>query len=90
MLKQIVSTVFHAAIVLVALAAAVLLTVTGHTLHIGGLLLFMGAILGAVIFGFRLAEGFGSDELSIWVGPFRSMRPAAAPAEEHAILRKAA
>jgi hypothetical protein len=74
MLTKITSTVFNAAVAVLAAAAAAWLALTGHTLQIGGLLLAMGAILAAVIFGFRLAEGFGSDRLSIWVGPLRSIR----------------
>lgn len=77
MFRRIVSTVFHAAVVLVAAAVAIWLTITGQTLQIGGLLLAMGAILAAVIFGFRLAEGFEPDRLSIWAGPVWSIRPAA-------------
>ena len=78
MLKAITSTVFNATVVLVAAATAVWLTVTGHTLQVGGLLLAMGAILGAVMYGFRLAEGFGPDRLSIWAGPVWSLRSSAA------------
>ena len=77
MLNRIVSTVFTAAVVLVATAVAVWLTITGHTLQVGGLLMAMGAMLGAVMFGFRLAEGFGPDRLSIWAGPLWSIPPAA-------------
>lgn len=77
MLNRIASTVFTAAVVLVATAVAVWLTITGHTLQVGGLLMAMGAILGAVMFAFRLAEGFGPDRLSIWAGPLWSIPPAA-------------
>jgi hypothetical protein len=76
MFKRIISTVFTASVILVATATAVWLTITGHTLQIGGLLMAMGAILGAVMFGFRLAEGFGPERLSIWAGPVHSIRPA--------------
>lgn len=89
MLKRIISTVFTASVILVALATAVLLTITGHTLQIGGLLMAMGAILGVVMFGFRLAEGFDQDRLSIWAGPFHSIRPAPALAKAGDGLRKA-
>lgn len=75
MFRTIISTGFHAAVVVVALAVAVWLTITGHTLHVGGLLIVMGAVLGAVMFGFRLAEGFGPDRLSIWAGPLSAVRP---------------
>jgi hypothetical protein len=77
MIKRITSTVFKAAVVVVAAAAAVGFAVTGHTLHIGGLMLATGAILGAVMLGFQVAEGFGSDRLSIWAGPLRSVRSGA-------------
>jgi hypothetical protein len=36
----------------------------------------MGTVLGAVMFGFRLAEGFGCDRVSIWAGPLSAIRPA--------------
>ena len=75
MFRRFASTVFNAAVVLIATAATVWLTITGHTLQIGGLLLAMGASLGAVMFGFRLAEGFGPDRLSIWAGAVWSIRP---------------
>lgn len=91
MFRRIASTIFHTAVVLVATAVAVWLTITGHTLQIGGLLIAMGAILGAVIFGFRLAEGFGPDHLSIWAGPVWSIRPRApALAKNGDALRKVA
>jgi len=77
MLNRILSTVFTAAVMLVSAAVAVWLTLTGHSLQVGGLLIAMGAILGAVIFGFRLDEGFGPDRLSIWAGPIRAIPPAA-------------
>jgi hypothetical protein len=78
MLKKTISTLFHALVVVVATAIAVGLTVTGHTLHMGGLLMAMGAVLGAVLFGFRLAEGFGPDHVSFWAGPLSAVRPAVA------------
>ena len=74
MFKRITSTLFKAAIVLVAIAAVVVLTVSGHTTQIGGLMLAMWAILGAVLFGFELTESFRSDRLSIWPGPLASVR----------------
>ncbi len=77
MFRQFASTMFSAAVVLVGTAAAVWLTITGHTLQIGGLLLAMGAILGAVMFGFRLAEGYAPDRLSIWARPVSSIGPVA-------------
>jgi hypothetical protein len=77
MLKKTVSTLFTAAVALVSAAVAFWLTVTGHTLQVGGLLIAMGGVLGAVMFGFRLAEGVGPDRLSIWAGPLWAMSPTA-------------
>lgn len=74
MFKRITSTLFKAAIVLVAIAAVVVLTVSGHTTQIGGLMLAMWAILGAVLLGFELTESFGSHRLSIWAGPLATVR----------------
>jgi len=74
MLNKFASTAFNAAVVFIGTAAAVWLTITGHTLNIGGLLLAMGAILGAVFYGYRLAEG-GPGRLSIWAGPVWSNPP---------------
>ena len=91
MFRTIISTVFHAAVVVMALGVAVWLTITGHTLQVGGLLLVMGAILGAVMFGFRLAEGFGPNQLSIWAGPLSAMRsPEPGAAKDGDALREAA
>jgi len=91
MFRRIASTVFNAAVVLVATTAAIWLTITGHTLQIGGLLLAVGAILGAVMFGFRLAEGLGPGRLSIWAGPVWSIRPVApALGKNRDALRQAA
>jgi hypothetical protein len=82
MLKRAISTLFHALVVVVATTVAVRLTVTGHTLHVGGLLVAMGAVLAAVLFGLRLIEGFGSDRFSIWAGPLSAVRPPAATIAE--------
>lgn len=90
MLNRLTSTVFKAIVVLVALATAVWLTITGHTLVPGGLLVALGALLAAVIFGFLLAEGLGPDRLSIWAGPLRSMRQAAPALGDRDALREAA
>ena len=75
MSNRIVSTIFNAAVVAIAAAVAVWLTITGQTSHIGGLLLMMGGVLGAVMFGFRLAEGVGPDQNSIYAGPISRVRP---------------
>lgn len=69
MLQRITSLLFNATVVLGGVALAVWLMLTGHTLLVGGLLVAMAAVLAAVMFGFRLAEGSGPDRLSIWVGP---------------------
>lgn len=90
MFHKITWTVFYAGVMLAAAAAAVWLTITGHTLQIGGLLLAMGSILGAMLSGFRLAEGFGPGETSIWAGPWKSVRPAQPPLKPQPAARKAA
>ena len=69
MFHRITSTLFNAMVVLAGASLAVWMTLTGHTLLIGGLLVAMAAVLAAVIFSFRLAEGGGNDRLSIWAGP---------------------
>jgi hypothetical protein len=76
MLDKITSTVFNAGVFAVAIGATVWLTVTGHALQVEGLLLAMGAILAAVIFGFRLNEGSDNEHPSIWIGPLGSLRSA--------------
>jgi hypothetical protein len=90
MLRKITFTVFNAAAVLVAIAVAVGLTISGHTLAVEGLLLAMGAILAAVLFAFRLTEGPGPDRLSIWVGPRWFNQQAPPPPKARGELRKAA
>jgi len=79
MSRKLVSTMFNVAVVVISAAIAIWLTVTGHASQIPGLLLSMGALLGAVIFGFRLAEGFAPDRLSIWAGPVWSIGPPPPP-----------
>ena len=74
MLNRITSAVFNVAVLLVAAASAVWLTITGHTLLLEGMLVALGAVLAAVIFGMRLAGGFGTDRLSIWAGPLWKIR----------------
>jgi hypothetical protein len=90
MLNKITFTVFNAAVVAIGTAAAVWLTITGHTLQVGGLLLAMGGVLGAVFFGYRLAEGVGPDRLSIWTGPLWSNPPTKPVFGKKDELRKAA
>ena len=90
MLNKITSTVFKAAVLLLATASAVWLTITGRTLLLDGLMLALGAILAAIIFGFRLAESPGPDRrLSIWAGPLWAM-PAARQRRDSSEARKAA
>jgi len=90
MLNKITSTIFNVAALLTGVAATAALVITGHMAYTGGFLLSMGAILGAILFGFRLAEGSGTDRLSIWVGPLRPMRPTPPSASGVAALDKAA
>ena len=85
---RIVSTIFNAAVVVIAATIAVWLTMTGQTLHIGGLLLMIGGVLAAVMFGFRLVEGVGSDQNSIYAGPFARVRLITPPPS--AAVRRAA
>ena len=51
MLKPISFTIFTAAVVLAAITGAAWLTISGHTLQIGGLLLAMGASLARLCSG---------------------------------------
>jgi hypothetical protein len=90
MLKRITWIVFNAAVALLAVTTAVWLTLTGHTLQIGGLLLAMGGLLGAVMFGFRLAEGYGPGRLSIWAGPLRSVGVPVPALKQRSEFREAA
>lgn len=75
---------------LLAVTTAVWLTITGHTLQIGGLLLAMGGFLGAVMFGFRLSEGYGPGRLSIWAGPLRSVGVPVPALKQRSEFREAA
>lgn len=88
MFHRIVSTVFSAAVVVVSTTIAVRLLITGHTLQIGGLLLMIGGVLAAVMFGFKLAEGLGPDQTSIYAGPLSRVRPRTSSTS--GALRKAA
>jgi hypothetical protein len=89
MLKYVVWVIFNAVAIIGAIGTAVWLTITGHTMQIGGLLLAMGGVLAAVLLGFRVAEGYGPGELSIWVGPSRSLEEERS-VEAPAALRQAA
>ena len=89
MLKRLTWIAFNAIGIIAATGTAVSLILTGHTLHIGGLLLAMGGVVGTILLAFRLAGGYGPGELSIWAGPFRSLttEPSIEPERE---LRQAA
>lgn len=73
MSNRIASAAFKFSVSLISAALAVWLTVTGHTLLLGGLLMAFVAVLAAVVFGLLYA-GEGKDRLSIWAGPFWSIR----------------
>ena len=77
MFNKLTYVIFNATVLSVATAIAVWLTINGHMRQVEGLLVVMGAILGAVLFGFRLAEGFGPTHLSIWAGPLYTIPPTA-------------
>ena len=89
MLKRITWVLFNAVAMIATAGIAVWLTLTGHTLQIGGLLLAMAGVMATVLFAFRVAGGYGPGELSIWAGPFRSIKsePLTEPQRE---LRNAA
>ena len=74
MLNRISSTLFNAVAMVAAATAVVWLAITGHAWQVEGLLLVMGAILGMVVFGFRLNEGPGVDYPSFWAGPVGALR----------------
>jgi hypothetical protein len=84
MLQRITSLLFNTTVVLAGVVLAIWLTITGHTLLVGGLLVAMAAVLAAVMFGFRVAEGSGPDRLSIWVGPLPLRRAASVEAAREA------
>lgn len=74
MLNKITTAIFNATALAVAIGAAVWLAMAGHAFQVDGLMLAMAAMLGAVVFGFRLSEGAESGGLSIWAGPIAAMR----------------
>jgi hypothetical protein len=69
MLNEITSTIFNAMAVAVAIAVAVWLAIAGYAWQVEGLMLAMGAMLGAIVFAFRVSESAASGRLSIWAGP---------------------
>lgn len=78
MLTKIISTVFLAAVLLLAIASAM---ARGHWL-----LLALGAVLPALTFGIRLAQGLAPDRrLSIWAGPLWAVRPRQFAAQSEAL-----
>jgi hypothetical protein len=89
MLKRITWILFNAIAMIAAAGVAVWLTVTGHTLQIGGLLLAMGGVMAAVLLAFRVAGGYGPGELSIWAGPFRSLQREPLIETQHDLRRAA-
>jgi hypothetical protein len=90
MLNKITSIIFRFTVLVLATGVAVWLVAAGHIVLMSGLLMTMGATLAAIVFGFRVAEGFGNDSLSIRVGPPGPYRPAAVQFGSREELRKAA
>jgi hypothetical protein len=88
MLKCVTWGYFQCRWITAAAGSVVWLTITGHTLQIGGLLLAMRG-RAAVLLAFGVAGGYGPGELSIWAGPLRSLEsePSIEPQHE---LRQAA
>jgi hypothetical protein len=60
---------FNLAVMAIALGGSVWLVAGESALFIEILLLLNGALLAALVFGFRLAEGSNPQSLSIWTGP---------------------
>jgi hypothetical protein len=69
MLNKITITLFNALAVAVAVGAAFWLAMAGRAFQLDGLMVAMGAMLGAMVFSFRLSEGAEAGRLSIWAGP---------------------
>jgi hypothetical protein len=89
MFKYVTWALFNTAAIIAASGTAVWLTVTGHTLQIGGLLLAMGGVMAAVLLAFGLAGGYGPGELSIWAGPLRSIEAEPSIEPQHELLQAA-
>ena len=68
MLQNILRKLFDLAVMAIALGGSVWLVAGESALFIEILLLLNGALLAALVFGFRLAEGFNPPSLSIWTG----------------------
>ena len=73
MLNKITTTLFNALAVAVAAGVACWLAVAGYAWQVEGLMLAMGAILGAIVFSFRVSESVASEGVSIWAGPLGLM-----------------
>jgi len=74
MLKWVTWAAFNTVAIIAATGMAVWLTLTGHTVQIGGLFFAIAGVLTTVRFAFRLAGAYGPGELSIWAGPFSSLQ----------------
>ena len=68
MLQNILRKLFDLAVMAIALGGSVWLVAGESALFIEILLLLNGALLAALVFGFRLAEGSNPQSLSIWTG----------------------
>jgi hypothetical protein len=76
MLQNILRKLFDLAVMAIALGGSVWLVAGESALFIEILLLLNGALLAALVFGFRLAEGSNPQSLSIWTGPVPRRRAA--------------
>ena len=75
MLQNILGKLFNLAVMAIALGGSIWLVAGPSALFIEVLLMFNGALLAALVFGFRLAEG-SNQSLSIWTGPVPRRRAA--------------
>lgn len=75
MLQNILGNLFNLAVMAIALGWSVWLVAGPSALFIEILLMVNGALLAALVFGFRLGEG-SNQSLSIWTGPARRRRAA--------------
>ncbi len=89
MLRQMVSVLFNAAVLITALGGAVWLFASGNAAFLEGLLLAKLGFIAAMVFAFRLAESVGPGQLSIWAGPLR-LRPGRGSADESRLAGKGA
>ena len=86
--KRVTWAIFNAVAVTAAGGTAVRLTVTGHTLQIGGLLLAVGSIIAAVLLqpGGRLRHRRTFD---LGRAPLRSVEPESSIGPQHELLQAA-